>query len=158
MNCRLGDTRRCPGGAPGARARCPRRGNRWRGHRADRSAAGYVDGDGDRVADDVPDGRVAGEAGELGKLVVVEVSAGLYGDPDLLVTGAGTAVEAEETLQVQVALDGGLHAVECDAAGGGVVDDRACHARGEGVQDVLDSVGCPVLAEQDRRLVGVHGK
>lgn len=64
----------------------------WRGHRAGRSAAGYVDGDGDWVADDVPDGRVAGEVGELGKLIVVEVAGGLDGDPDLLITRV-TALE-----------------------------------------------------------------
>ena len=63
-----------------------------------RSAAGYVDGDRDGVADDVPDGRVAGEAGELGKLVVVEVAGGPDINPDLLVTGAGVAVKAEESL------------------------------------------------------------
>src|SRR6185369_8941975 len=68
----------------------------WRGHRAGRSGADYVDGDGDGVADDVPDGRVAGEAGELGELVVVEVAGGLDGDPDLLVAGADAAVQAEE--------------------------------------------------------------
>src|SRR6516162_7189142 len=123
-----------------------------------RSGAGYVDGDGDGVADDVPDGRVADEAGELGELVVVEVAGDVDGDPDLLVAGADVAVQAEEAVQVQVALDRGLHAVQGDAAGGGVVDDRAGYAGREGVQDVLDGVRCPVLAEQDRRLVGVHGK
>src|SRR6516162_228181 len=90
-----------------------------------RSGAGYVDGDGDGVADDVPDGRVASEAGELGELVIVEVAGGLDGDPDLLVAGADVTVEAEEAVQVQVALDRGLQAVQCDAAGGSVVDDRA---------------------------------
>src|SRR5690348_18307761 len=93
----------------------------WRGHRADRSGAGYVDGDGDGVVDDVPDGRVAGEAGELGELVVVEVAGGLDGDLDLLIAGADIAIEAEEAVQVQVAVDRGLQAVECDAAGGSVV-------------------------------------
>src|SRR5689334_12995156 len=97
----------------------------WPGHRAGCSGAGYIDGDGDGVADDVPDGRVAGEAGELSELVVVEVAGGGDGDPDLLVAGAGAAVQAEEAVQVQVAVDRGLQAVEGDAAGGGVVDDRA---------------------------------
>src|SRR5262249_45042077 len=41
---------------------------------------------------------------------------------------------------------------------GGVVDDRASQARREGMEDVFDGVGCAVLPEQDRRLVGVHGK
>ena len=91
----------------------------------DCSGAGDVDGDGDGVADYVPDGRVAREAGEFGELAVVEVAGDLEGDPDLLLAGADIAVEAEETVQVEVAVDGGLHAVECDAAGGGVVDDRA---------------------------------
>src|ERR1700755_1653087 len=97
----------------------------WRGHRAGRSGAGYVDGDGDGVADDVPDGRVAGEAGELGGLVVVEVAGGLDGGPGLLVAGADAAVQAEEAAQVQVALNRGLQGVQGDAAGGGMVDDRA---------------------------------
>lgn len=61
--------------------------------------------------------------------------------------GAGIAVQAEEAAQVQVALDGGLQAVECDAAGGGVVGDRAGQAGREGVQDVFAGVGGPVLAE-----------
>jgi hypothetical protein len=55
-------------------------------------------------------------------------------------------------------LDRALQAVECDAAGGGVVDDRSGQARREGVQEVFAGVGGPVLAEQDRRLVGIDGK
>src|SRR6266550_401859 len=46
-------TRGIVSGGPDA----PRRRDGRRGHRADRSGAGYVDGDGDGVADDVPDGR-----------------------------------------------------------------------------------------------------
>src|ERR1051326_5767715 len=114
---------------------------RRRGQRADRSGAGYVDGDGDGVADDVPDGREAGQAGELGELVVVEVAGGLDGHPDLLVAGTDAAVEAEEAAQVQVTLDRALQAVEGDAAGGGVVDDRAGQAGREGVQDEFAGVG-----------------
>src|SRR6516225_440474 len=100
----------------------------------------------------------ADEAGELGELVVVEVAGGGDGDPDVLIAGADAAVQAEEAAQVQVALDRGLQAVQCDAAGGGVIDDRARHARREGVQDVFDRVGGPVLAEQNRRLVGAHAE
>jgi hypothetical protein len=66
----------------------------------DRSGAGYVDGDGDGVGDDVPDGRVAGEVGEFGELAVVEVAGDLEGDPDLLLAGADVVVEAEEAVQV----------------------------------------------------------
>src|SRR5438046_102061 len=76
-------------GAPGHHVRAARTGGR--GHGAGRSAAGYVDGDGDGVADDVPDGRVAGEGSQLGELVVVEVAGDLDGDPDLLVAGADIA-------------------------------------------------------------------
>jgi anti-anti-sigma regulatory factor len=37
---------------------------------------GEVDGDGHGVADDVADGQVAGEAGELGELIAIEVADG----------------------------------------------------------------------------------
>jgi hypothetical protein len=67
---------------------------------ADRSGAGYVDGDRVGVADDVPDGRVAGEAGELGELVVVEVAGG--GDGDL----------ARQVVRQRLGLDNGSKAGE----------------------------------------------
>jgi hypothetical protein len=120
-----------------------------------RSGAGYVDGDGDGVADDVADGRVAREAGELGELLVVEVAAGLEGDSDALVAGTDILVEAEEAVEIQVAVDRALQAVERDPAGGGVVDDRAGQARGEGVEQVFGGVGGLIVAEQDGRLAGV---
>src|SRR5690349_401314 len=112
--------------------RQPRR--RRREHAADRSAAGHVDGDGNRVADNVPYGRVADKTGEFGELGVVEVAVGLDGDLDLLIPRTDVAVEAEEAAQVDVAGDRDLEALQRDAAGGGVVDDRAGQARREGVQ------------------------
>jgi len=63
------------------------RADRWPA-RTSGSGPGYVDRDGHRVGDDVPDGRVADEAGELGELVVVEVAGGLDRDTDVLVAGA----------------------------------------------------------------------
>ena len=46
-------------------------------------------------------------------------------------------------MQVLVAQDRGLQALQCHAAGG-VVDDRACQVRREGVEDVSADAGCPV--------------
>ena len=54
----------------------------------------------------------ADEAGELGELIVIEVVDGLDRDLDLLVARADIAVEAEEAVQVQVAVDRDLQAVE----------------------------------------------
>lgn len=74
--CRCSSSREpAPPGVPGS-------------HRTDRSGAGKVDGDGDGVADDVADGRVAGEAGEFGELIVIEIAGGLDRDLDLLVARA----------------------------------------------------------------------
>src|SRR5689334_24007865 len=73
---------------------------------ADRSGgACYLDGHGDWVADDVPNGRVADQVRELGKLAVVEVAGGLHSDPDLLVARTHILVQAEEAAQVDVAVD-----------------------------------------------------
>jgi DNA-binding SARP family transcriptional activator len=112
--------------------------------------------EGNGVGDDVADGRVGHEAGELGELIVVEVAGDLERHSDLLVAGADGLVEAEEAVQVHVALDGAFQAVEHDPARGGVVDDRARQARGERVEQVLGRVGGPVIAEQHRGLVGVE--
>src|SRR4051812_14322194 len=122
------------------------------------SRADDGDGDGDGIADHVPDGGVASEAGELRELVVVEVSRDLDAHLDPLVAGADVAVQTEESLQIQVTLDLALQALQGDAASGRVVHDRAGQARPESLEGVLAGVGSPVLAQQDRRLVGLQNE
>src|SRR5262249_22739441 len=122
------------------------------------SGSRHLDGYGDGVADRVAYGRVAREPGKLGQLVVVEVAGGLEGDPDLLEAGPYGLVEAEEALQVRVALDRAFQAFEHDPAGGGVVDDRAGQAGGEGLKEVFARIGAPGLAAEDRRLVRIQDK
>src|SRR3954452_3606681 len=114
-----------------SRSRAPRRGGRWRAGRAARPSSRMrraevsrrvdVDGDGDRVADDVADGGEARQAGQLGDLVVVEVAGGADRDPDALVAGAHVVREPEEALQVDVAFDVALQTLEREPARGRVV-------------------------------------
>lgn len=120
-------------------------GNCWRGHHASGSGPRHVDRDGYGIAHDVADRRVTGQAGELGKLIVVEVAGDLDRDLDPLAARADIAVQTEEALQVEVASDGGLQRFERDAAGGRVVSDGACQACRQCMQDVFARVGRAVF-------------
>ena len=90
----------------------------------------------------------------LGRGVALHVE----GHADGLVAVADLRVEPEDAVEVDVALDGGRHLGELDAAGGGDVRQPRGQAPGERVEQVLDRGGAEVGADEDRGVVHVVGE
>ena len=79
-------------------------------------------------------------------------------DPDSLVSVANVLIEFKKSAQINVAFQRGLNFFDVNAARRRVIDHGRSQTRGQGVEQMFDGVRGAVLAEQDRRLIGLEHK
>src|SRR6185295_9057026 len=116
-----------------------------------------VDHDGGRIGQYVIDGGTTpGLLHEPTQRLVVSVSFNMERNPDLLVAIADRTVgESEKSEQVDVALHSGRDLVQIDPARGRNVGNAGREAGSNGMEHELDRRRRMILANQNRRMVGV---